>query len=184
MQLRLHVQPFTAPDMNADELEEALKPLYEKLDTIGVNYTSSVHEYSSFFEMYTDIYEDETGGDTTIIGGRFFARDDIENNQAELTNAFRNAVKPPNYDLGGILIGHIVAPGLAIPEPDNSIHPKWRDASSFSIAVLFVDPDASLAEKDYAWDVLTNTVDAGLIAASPGGGAYVGPSTFCTAYIH
>jgi hypothetical protein len=180
MELRLHIQPFTAPDMNAAQLKEALEPLYEKLNNIGINYTTSVHEYNTFYDMYIDIYEDETGGDTTIIGGRFFSRDDIDNNQAALTDAFRNAVQPPDYDLFGILIGHIVAPGLAVPNPDNAIHPKWRDASSFSIAVLIVDDEASLTEKDHAWDVLTNSVDAGLIDASPGGGAYVShvPSPF------
>lgn len=175
-ELRLHIQPFTAPNMNKAELEEALAPLYEKLDGLGVAYDTGVKEFDTFFEMYTDLFEDETGGDTTIIGGRFFARDDIENNQAELTQAFRTAVQPPDYDLSGILIGHIVGPGVNNPSVDNSIHPKWRDASSFSIAVLNVATDASLAEKEQAWDVLTNTVDAGLIAASPNGGAYVSRS--------
>lgn len=172
-ELRLHIQPFTAPNMNAAELEEALAPLYEKLDNLGVAYSTGIKEFDTFFDLYIDMYEDENGGDNTIIGGRFFSREDIDNNQAELTQAFRTAVQPPNYDLSGILIGHIVAPGVNNPTVDNSIHPKWRDASSFSIAVLNVASDASLAEKEHAWDVLTNTVDAGLIAASPNGGAYV-----------
>jgi hypothetical protein len=177
-ELRLHIQPFTAPNKNAAQLKEALQPLYEKLDNLGVNYSTGIKEFDTFFDMYIDMYEDETGGDTTIIGGRFFSRDDIENNQPELTKAFRTAVRPPNYDLGGILIGHIVGPGVNNPTVDNAIHPLWRDASSFSIAVLNVAEDASLAQKERAWDVLTNTVDAGLIAAAPGGGAYVSHSLF------
>jgi FAD/FMN-containing dehydrogenase len=170
---RLHIQPFTAPDLNAEELNKVLEPLFEKLDNLGVNYTTGTKEFDTFYDMYIDMYEDEKAGDNTIIGGRFFAREDIENNQAALTEAFKTATDPPNWELPGVLIGHIVAPGLGNANPDNSIHPKWRDASSFSIVALNVPFDASLAVKEQAWDILTNTIDAALIDASPNGGAYV-----------
>lgn len=173
MELRLHIQPFVAPNMNAEQLRKVLKPLFEKLDALKVPYDTTTKEFNTFFDLYIDLFEDEKAGDNTIVGGRFFHRKDIENNQPALTEAFKTAVQPPGWDIPGILIGHIVGPGVGNPTVDNAIHPGWRQASSFSISVVNVPRDASKVVKAQAWNTLTNVVDAALIRASPRGGAYV-----------
>lgn len=171
-ELRLHIQPFVAPEMNAAQLKAVLQPLFLKLDALQVPYDTRTKEFNTFFDLYIDLFEDEKAGDSTIVGGRFFNRDDITNNQPALTASFKSAVKPPGYDLSGIIIGHIVAPGVGNPIVDNAIHPGWRQASSFSIIVVNVAKDASQSKKREAWNALNN-VNNGFISASPNGGAYV-----------
>jgi len=64
-------------------------------------------------------------------------------------------------------------PGFGYPAVTNAIHPKWRNASSFSITMVSVDGAASLTAKAAAQDRLTNIVDKALRDASPNGAAYV-----------
>ncbi|KAH9206006.1 FAD binding domain-containing protein [Leptodontidium sp. 2 PMI_412] len=171
-ELRLHVQPFVAPNMNAAQLQLVLKPLFDKLDSIGVGYSTVTKEFPTYFDLYMDLFEDEIAGDNTIVGGRFFNRQDIAENNPALVEAFKVAVNPPNW-APGIVIGHIVGPGHGNPVVDNAIHPGWRQASSFSITVVNVPANATKAEKAEAKNILTNTIGTKLTSASPRGGAYV-----------
>jgi hypothetical protein len=66
-----------------------------------------------------------------------------------------------------------LGPGTALPTVDNAVHPKWRNASSFSITMVSVEGNAPLAQKQAAQDRLTNVVDKALRDASPNGAAYV-----------
>ena len=173
MELRLHIQPFVAPNMTPAQLTQVLNPLFEKLDALQIPYSTVTKGFSTFFDLYIDMFEGENAGDNTIVGGRFFTRKDIAENQPALTKAFKNATSPPGWNLPGILVGHIVGPGIGNPVADNAIHPGWRQASSFSISVVIVPTDASKTVKKDAWNILTNVVDAALIKAAPNGGAYV-----------
>ena len=177
-ELRLHVQPFVAPNMNAAQMKTVLAPLFAKLDAIGIGYETVTKDFPTFFDLYIDMFEDEGAGDSTIVGGRFFNRKDIEENNAGLVEAFKVAVNPPNW-LPGIIIGHIVGPGHGNPKVDNAIHPGWRQASSFSITVVNMPDNASKAQKAVAESIVTDVIGAKLIEASPRGGAYVNEVRDC-----
>ena len=56
---------------------------------------------------------------------------------------------------------------------DNAIHPKWREASSFSITAYPVAGNAPLEVKAQAQNVMTNVVGDELKRAGPYGAAYV-----------
>ena len=80
------------------------------------------------------------------------------------------------------MIGHIVGPGYGAPVVDNAINPIWRDGSSFSISIVNMPTNATLAEKAAAQKFLTDKVDGPLRAASPYGAAYVNEvsrNSFC-----
>lgn len=165
--LRLHVQPFVGPNKTEAEMEAIVKPLFEKLDTEGVPYSKVTKSFKTYFDLYIDIFEDEVGG-SALVGGRLYTRKDMENNAAGINAAQRLAVES-----GAFLIGHIVGPGTGAPKVDNALHPKWREASSFSITSYSVAGNASWADKAEAQRVVTHVIGKALKDASPNGAAYV-----------
>ena len=74
---------------------------------------------------------------------------------------------------GAFIVGHIVGPGTGLPKVDNAVHPKWREAASFSITSYAVAGNATLAEKAAAQNAVTNVVGKALREAAPNGAAYV-----------
>ncbi|EAU82898.1 FAD binding domain-containing protein [Coprinopsis cinerea okayama7 len=160
------VQPFVAPNMNASQLATVLQPLYDELDAQGVPYESSIKDYSTFFDLYIDLFEDEQSGANVLIGGRIFTRQDIEEHGNDIVEAKKGIV---NYGV----IGHIVGPGHGLPSADSAVNPVWRNATSMSITMYPMTPDMSFDQKAAAEQFLTDHVDGPLRAASPYGAAYV-----------
>ena len=171
-ELRLHVQPFVAPNMNAAKLKSTLAPLFKKLDALKIPYDTSTKEFKTFFDLYIDIFEDEPGGNNVQIGGRFFAKQDIDQYADKQVEALKVASNPPGFG-PSFVVGHIVWPGYGAPNVDNAINPRWRNASTFGITIVPMATDASKEDKQKALDLITNVIDKGLTDASPKGGAYV-----------
>ncbi|KAF2185655.1 FAD binding domain-containing protein [Zopfia rhizophila CBS 207.26] len=172
---RLHIQPFVGPNMNKAKIESVLKPVFDQLKADGVSYTSSAREFSTFFDMYTAMFEDESAGFSGLVGGRLFTKKDIAENGDKIVNAYKTAAGGSGGLGGGMqgIIGHIVGPGYGMPTADNAVHPAWRNASSFSITMTGVEGNAPLSQKATAQDRLTNMIDKALRDASPNGAAYV-----------
>lgn len=165
---RLHVQPIVGPNMTAAQLERVAQPMFAALRRAGVPYSTSTHEFATFFDLYIDLFEDEEAGVDSLIGGRIITKRDIRENAAGVVRAYRTAV-----DAGAFVVGHVVGPGTAAPVVDNAINPVWRDAASFSITFVNVAGNAPLSEKARAQHVITDVVGAALRRAAPHGGAYV-----------
>ncbi|KAJ2935615.1 hypothetical protein H1R20_g1478, partial [Candolleomyces eurysporus] len=166
--LRLHVQPFVGPNMTKAQIDVVVKPLLDQLDKEGVPYTSFSKEFPTFFDLYTDIFEDEGSGNSALVGGRLYTRKDIAQHSTQI-----NAAQRLTIEQGAFIIGHIVGPGTGLPKVDNAVHPKWREASSFSITSYAVAGNATLQEKATAQNVVTNVIGKALRDASPNGAAYV-----------
>jgi hypothetical protein len=165
---QLHVQPILGPNMTAAQIQEVGKPMFDRLDAEGVPYSTLTKEFGTFFDLYIDIFEDETAGVSLLTGGRLFTRRDITDHAADIIEAYRTALES-----GVLIIGHIVGPGHAAPKVDNAINPKWRDGSSFIITFYPVAGNAPLEEKEQAQNILTNVVGEALRIAGPDGAAYV-----------
>ncbi|TFK27133.1 FAD binding domain-containing protein [Coprinopsis marcescibilis] len=160
------VRPFVAPQSNATRLAEILKPLYDQLQAEGVPYDSEIKEYSSYYDLYIDLFEDEVSGANTLVGGRLFTRRDIAEHGDEIAAAKRSIVQNG-------MIGHIVGPGVNLPVSDTAINPVWRNGSSFTITLYEQPFGTSWEEKMAGEKYLTDIVDGPLRAASPYGAAYV-----------
>ena len=165
---RFHVQPILGPNMTAKQIQEIAKPMFDKLDAEGVPYSTSTKEFATFFDLYIDIFEDETAGSSILIGGRLFTKRDITEHPADIIAAYQTA-----WESGALIYGHIVGPGYGAPKVDNAIHPKWREASSFSITAYPLAGNAPLEEKAQAQHVVTNVVGEVMRKAGPYGAAYV-----------
>ena len=165
---RFHVQPILGPNMTAVQIQEIAKPMFDKLHAEGVPYSTSTKEFATFFDLYIDIFEDETAGSSSLVGGRIFTKRDITERAADIITAYRATLES-----GSIIIGHIVGPGYGAPKVDNAIHPKWREASSVMVTAHPLAGNAPLEKKAQAQNVVTNVVGEALRRAGPYGAAYV-----------
>jgi len=164
----LHVQPIVGPNMTAAQINEVAKPMFNALDSQGVPYSTVTKEFPTFFDLYIDLFEDESAGQSALAGGRIFTRQDLEENASGIVQSYRSASENDAF-----VIGHIVGPGHGAPVVDNAANPVWRNASSFTVISYSILGNSSLAEKAKAQNILTNVIGEGLRKASPHGGAYI-----------
>ncbi|KAF2200570.1 FAD binding domain-containing protein [Delitschia confertaspora ATCC 74209] len=165
----LNVQPFVGPNMDVAKLKQVLKPLIDQLDRDKVPYDIVYKDYPDFFSLYIDLFADEGAGANVLAGGRLVSKTDIAKNANGVVDAIRQSITASQ---GGI-VGHIVGPGYGAPVVDNAVNPVWRDGASFSITLVILPLNASLAEKAEGQRLLTDEVDKPLRDASPHGAAYV-----------
>jgi hypothetical protein len=161
----LNIRPFVGVNMTRTKINEVVQPLFDQLRSLGIQYTATVTEYPTFFDLYTALFQDESAGVTSLVGGRLFTKRDINTNGNAIVDAMRRS--------GAGFVGHIVGPRIGLAAVDNAIHPAWRDAASFSITSVNLANNATWAQKQQAQQQLTNQIDAPLRDASPYGAAYV-----------
>jgi hypothetical protein len=169
---RLHVAPFVGPNMDEAKLKMILTPLYEQLDAARIPYDTYSKSFATFFELYMDMFEDESPNKQSVVGGRLFTQSDITNNGDNIADALIYATMPEPIQVG-MNIGHIVNPGHGNPKVDNAIHPSWRNASSFVITNLFMTGNETWVVKKERENYNTNVLGQRLRDVSPAGASYV-----------
>jgi len=172
--LRLHVQPLLGINQTAAQLNATVKPLLDAFGKIGLNYTAVIKEFKSFFDLYIDVFEDETVGQPSLTGGWTFTHDDMTANNNAIVDAYRNTLNN-----GGIVVGHIWDAGHGKGATDSAVNPRFRKSSTKVIAALPVAANATLAQKAQAQNLLTNVIDEGLRKAGPNGCAYINEVRCC-----
>ncbi|EAQ82972.1 hypothetical protein CHGG_10790 [Chaetomium globosum CBS 148.51] len=172
----LRVRPFVAYNQTAAELEAVLAPLKSDLSAAGVPfYSAPTNQYATFFDLYLDLFEDETAGPPTLTSGWTFGRTDIEDNNDGIIEAFKTALSP-RADLvnQGYMVGHLFGAGHASqPAGISATNPRFRDSSDLLLYLIPLPEDATLEQKADIQDLLTNTVDRAMKDAAPNGCAYV-----------
>ncbi|KAI8936516.1 hypothetical protein NX059_006921 [Plenodomus lindquistii] len=169
---RLHIQPFVGPNMNETTIKEVLEPLFTQLDAAKIPYDTVTKAFPTFFEMYMDIFEDEEPLRQSIMGGRLFTQENIEQNGDAVAEALLFAAAPDANTMG-FNVGHIVNPGNAYATVDNAIHPTWRNGSSFVLTNVLLAGDESWEVRQERHDYATNVIGQKLRDAGPGGATYV-----------
>lgn len=167
-ELSLHIQPFVAIGQSASDLREILKPLLDDLDRLGLEYSFSIKEFSTFFDLYIDMFEDEGAGGTAITGGWMFSHDDVAKNNEGIIGSFQNALAN-----GAFIVGHLWDAGHSPTITESAINPRFKQSSDFAIVALPVAVNASLGEKAAAQELLTSNIDLELQKAGPCGANYV-----------
>lgn len=166
--LSLHIQPFVAIGQTSDQLNAILQPLLEDLDSIGLNYSTTTKSFDTLFDLYIDLFQDESAGSSAITGGWMFAHEDVASNNDGIVAAFEHAV-----DNGGYLVGHLWDPGHSVPIPRSATNPRFRNATDFVIVTLLVADNATSEEKEAAQNLLTSDLDPTFRSAGPNGCGYV-----------
>ncbi|KAH8895378.1 FAD-binding domain-containing protein [Thozetella sp. PMI_491] len=169
--LRLHIQPFVAIGQTTTQLLAILKPLYDELNAIGLNYSAVTKGYNSFFDLYIDMFEDEQAGGSALTGGWMFPHQDVATNNQGIVDAMRQVV-----DNQGFIVGHLWDAGHGLPATEwgnSAVNPKFRTSTDFIITILLLSGSAPLAEKAATQQKLTYVIDEPLRQAAPHGCAYV-----------
>ena len=167
----LSVRPFVAINQTAAALGKIVQPLSDELKAIGLPYETMTKEYNTFFDLFTDLFEDEGAGISSLTGGWTFSQQDVQTNNDGIIMAYQNAVR-----IGGFLVGHIWDAGHGLPESkwaNSAVNPRFRRSSDSIISSVALSGAASLAEKTEAQHKLTYEIDQLLREAGPDGCAYV-----------
>jgi hypothetical protein len=172
----MRVRPFVAFNQPAAQLDAVLAPLKADLTAAGVPFWSApAGQYATFFDLYLDLFEDESAGPPTLTSGWMIAREDIANNNDGIIEAFQTAISPrAGLENRGYMVGHLFGAGHR-PQPADisATNPRFRTSSNLMLYLLPLPTDATLAQKADIQDLLANTVDRAFMDASPNGCAYV-----------
>lgn len=163
------VKPLLAPGKTAAELRVILAPLFTKLNSIGVPYTSSITEYPTFLAGYKALFDGEPAGTSIYTSSRIILKKNLVANPTGVTQAFRVVAE------GGLeIIGHIVAPGqFGGVLAETSVNPIWKDAL---LLPLYNFVWNGTETEDQKWAVIRkmqNVYDQALKDVSPGSGTYI-----------
>lgn len=174
MPLRLHVQPIVGVGKTSAEVEAILQPVFDEFKAKGIPYDTGSKDFDTLFDLYSDLFEDETAGTAALTGGWMFTHQDVEENNDEIIEAFKT-VTSPRDDLKdqGFIIGHLWDAGLNTPVSNSATNPRFRKSTDFTIVGLTVPDGATWAQKEDLQNVLTNIQDAAMRKAGPNGCAYV-----------
>ncbi|KAL7625904.1 hypothetical protein AAE478_005128 [Parahypoxylon ruwenzoriense] len=174
MTMRLHIAPIVGVGKTSAEMEAILRPMFNEFKAKSIPYDKVAKDFGTLFDLYTDLFEDETAGTSALTGGWMFTHQDVEENNDGIIEAFKTVVSP-REDLKdqGFLIGHLWDAGLNMPVSKSATNPKFRESTDFAIVALPVPFGATWAQREDLQDVLTNIQDAAMKKAGPNGCAYV-----------
>ncbi|KAK2027942.1 FAD binding domain-containing protein [Colletotrichum zoysiae] len=168
----LHVQPILGMGKTAGELTAVVQPLLSYLDDENIPYDFGVKEYPNYHTLYHDIFEPEAAAQNGLTGGWVFTHEDMANNQPAIAEAIQLALAPAPGQFG-IIIGHFFNPGSQATESESATHPRWKEATMRTIAVLPQPLDATWATKLALNDLMVDTITEKFKQAGPNGLAYV-----------
>lgn len=164
----LHVRPFLAVNQTAAQLDAIIAPVLRDLDDIGIRYSTTTKQYQTFFALYNDLFEGEGAGISALTGGWVFAHRDIQRNNTNIINSFKNL-----QSKGASAIGHMWNPAYGMADSNNALNPRFRDASVHVIAAMSVSSSATWEQKMAAQRTLTFDINQKMKEAGPSGFGYV-----------
>jgi hypothetical protein len=168
----IRVKPWVAIGKTKAQLQVILKPFIDDLNAQGIPYEHTTHEYSTFYDLYIDLFEPEGAGSSALTGGWMFNHQDVATRNDQIIEAFKTTLSP-RPDVVGVMVGHLFNPGYGMPVSNSATHPAWRNATDFIISIIPVPIGASLAQKADLQNLLTFTVDEALRKAGPNGCTYI-----------
>ncbi|KAL2020586.1 hypothetical protein VTK56DRAFT_8174 [Thermocarpiscus australiensis] len=167
----LHVHPIVGIGKTPAELQAVVKLLFDDLEALGIPYTTSSQDFSTFYDLYNAMFETEVAGNSALTGGWAIGRDDVANNHSAIIDAFKTVL-----GAGSFMIGHMWSAGHGLPQAEwgnSSVNPRFRRVVDKLITVVPLAGNAPLAEKAAAQHKLTYVIDDALRNAAPNGAAYV-----------
>lgn len=164
----LHVRPFVAVNQTTAQLDAIIAPVLRDLDGIGIRFSTSTRQYPTFLALCNDLFEPEGAGISALTGGWVFAHNDIARNNTNIINSFKNL-----QNKGANAIGHMWNPAFGMPNANNSLNPRFRDASVHVIAAMSVSNTATWEQKMAVQRTLTFDINQKLRESGPSGFGYV-----------
>lgn len=173
--LQFQMMPFFAPNHTIESFNELVKPWFDRLTELGIEFTPKTELHDSFYPAYNVAWgNDGVGGLNAIPGNRLFPRGRWEDPvKFEETFAAIKAHSMRGKSLGG----YHQAPGNRL-NVDNAVSSAFRHVINFLIGAAVVEgaENATSTQMKKAVDVLTNDVLGPWRAVSPEsefGGSYL-----------
>lgn len=167
------ISPITGPGITVPELKQFLAPLMDKLDQLGIQYTSYFGQFSGYLDEYNAMQGPIDVG-IAQYGGRLIPRSLVENNNTALTDAYRFI-----NNNGGQFIGVGVNVSKAVAgDVYNSVNPGWRTTLIDTVITTpwsFYAPWQEMVDNQY---LMTDVLLPPLEALTPNGSCYLNEGNF------
>lgn len=173
--LEFQMTPFFAPNHTIESFNELVKPWFDHLRALGIDFTPNTVLHDSFYSAYNAAWgHDGVGGVGSIPGNRLFPRGRWED--AAKFNATFAAIR--DHSLRGKSMGGYHQAPRNRMNVDNAVSSAFRHVLTFLIGAALVDhgENATSADMKKAVEVLDNDVLGPWRAVSPEsefGGSYL-----------
>lgn len=172
----LVIKPVTVWDANLAKVKEIMKPFADALIELGIPHAISYSELS-----YRDHYDRYMGplprGSFEVnryqFGGRLIPRSVLENNTAELHEAYTDLISQ-----GILLAGSSANYAKPAGTPDNAVLPAWRNTITQLQLITNWENTAPWAKMESAQARMTNEIMPRIEAVTPGSGSYMNEADF------
>lgn len=129
------LNPFFAVDKTPSQVESLIHPLLRSLDSLEINYTSSIRPFNTYLEAYSDFLL-HLPAFNILLGSRVLPRN-IWEDKAKFTELME--IIKGIIDGGTSAFDLVIRPTLEVAGyPKNSIHPAWRDAAKLFVFSMCV----------------------------------------------
>lgn len=167
------IAPFNAFNKTRAEAETILSPFTTALDSMGINYTASYTEYSTYYDHFNEYFGPLPQGNIPIGEQLHSARFIPRSVAANISTTWQAMVEK---DVMWIGVGlDVSAFGSAAT---TSVHPGWRNAlihASITLPWNFTAPWEDMLARA---DTLTYEIMPMIEAVTPGAGAYLNEGDF------
>ncbi|KAF7343032.1 FAD binding domain protein [Mycena venus] len=166
------LKPLALPGLTPSAAALLLQPLLTRLDTLGIEYTSSVTTHPGFLNASQSVGTlEDYGVGMWHFGGRLLPGSLWADPDAfrHMTSVIRDIIED-----GGIAFDVAIRPSLEVAgNPDNAVLPAWRDTERLFIPMLVWDDYATWPEILQTRDKVTWKFGEPLRQLAPDSGAYL-----------
>ncbi|KAI5798912.1 FAD binding domain-containing protein [Geopyxis carbonaria] len=167
-------QPIFAPDVSVAELHKLLKPLYTKLEKLGITYNATATQHPNLLSAWeagfnaevTGIY---SGSVSRLVPQSIFKHAHPTTSMDTFMDVFRTATDTLGYWAGFFIApSHTVGGALS----DNAVNPAWREAGLHALAGYLIPENSTAAEVAALREKYTVDVFQPVRDVTPGAGCY------------
>lgn len=162
------ISPLSAYNKTADQVKSILAPFVTKLDSKGVNYTSTYSDFGTYYEHYDKYFGPLPVGSIQVGIAQYAARLIPRSVVGAIAPTWKAVVQKGATWIG---VGTNVKPFDS--REKSSVHPAWRDAIVHATLTLPWSFSAPWSDAIAAQEKMTSEIMPLVEAATPGSGAYV-----------
>lgn len=167
------ISPQTGPNVTAEQLEEFLQPLMNKLDELEIKYTSYFGQFDSYLSFFNNMFAPIQVG-IAQYGGRLIPRSVVENNNTALTDAYRFVNEQGAQFIGVALNASLATAG----NPVNAVNPGWRNTLIDTVITTPWNFTAPWEDMVAQQDLMTDVLMPKFAELTPNGSAYLNEADF------
>jgi FAD binding domain len=167
------ISPLTGPGISEEDLVGLLKPFTDTLDRLGIPFDMVSKQFPGYLEEFNEMQGPIQVG-IAQYGGRLIPRSVVENNNDDLTNAYRHITEDGALFIGlGVNVSKAVAGDVY-----NAVLPAWRETLIDTVISTPWNFTTPISDMIALQDKMTNDYMPALEALTPQSGAYLNEVCF------